>query len=742
MKKTKAAVKRRKRRELKRLRASLAGLVHFDTSATLTCQPGEEDKNPTFEMVAYTGGKMRPGGLGQDVIVEVSGIAADTQVPILLDHERPIGHASAVSFHSPKVLASGEFSIEGDDTTKVVRSAGRGFPWRSSMGMTVQERSYVRKGDSVVANGQQQEGPFVHVTKSTLREISVLAIPADSNTSTSVAASLTEETDMGFKEWLSARGFDLDGLSRESLDYLKAEFESYEGKPDEEDELNDEKVTATVGDTFKMELETLRGQLAAERTRVSKIDAICAKAGHPKLKVGEEEVLLASYAIQEDWTVEQTELKAELEQMRAERIQGPAFHFPENDPVEMGGEVLEANLCLRAGLQESVRARVGDDELGKPIFKEVQILDYPDKVLEAASSRKLKGYGLKALIADYLRARGYSAHFTRIGDTEIRAMLQYAKMDIQATSGLSTVSLPGILSNVANKTMLAAYAAVPDVLSQITNSRDMPDFKEAPAYRLTGKGVFEPLGPAGEIVHGELVETKYKDQVGTYAKMFGLSRTIMRNDDLSAFLQIPQLLGRMAALALQKLGFGLYLNNTGTFFNQAAVGFVQPNEYTGATTALSIDSLTVAERAMEERTDADGEPIGITGQSLLVPPALKTRATQIMRASGVNEFADPLAMSPNNNPHAGKWSVLSTPFLTNGKVTTALTASQRNTMWSLLANPADVPFMTISYLEGARSPTIETSEADFNQLAMLFRGFWDIGVQFKDPNGAIRMLGQ
>ncbi len=58
---------------------------------------------------------------------------------------------------------------------------------------------------------------------------------------------------------------------------------------------------------------------------------------------------------------------------------------------------------------------------------------------------------------------------------------------MQASGGFSTISLAGILSNVANKTMLASFESVENVLGQIAGQADANDFKQVTSYRMTGK---------------------------------------------------------------------------------------------------------------------------------------------------------------------------------------------------------------------------------------------------------------
>lgn len=84
---------------------------------------------------------------------------------------------------------------------------------------------------------------------------------------------------------------------------------------------------------------------------------------------------------------------------------------------------------------------------------------------------------------------------------------------------------------------------------------------------MTGQGIFEKVGPDGELKHAQLSEESYSNQIDTYGKIISLTRRMIINDDLSAFLQIPRILGRESALAVESAVFTLLLSNPSNFFN-------------------------------------------------------------------------------------------------------------------------------------------------------------------------------
>ena len=62
--------------------------------------------------------------------------------------------------------------------------------------------------------------------------------------------------------------------------------------------------------------------------------------------------------------------------------------------------------------------------------------------------------------------------------------------------------------------------------------------------------------------------------------------------------------------------------------------------------------------------------------------------------------------------------------------------------WYLLAEPVDLPVIEMAFLNGQESPTIETAEADFNQLGIKMRGYHDFGVALQYPRGGLKAKGE
>jgi len=652
-----------------------------------------------FSMVAYTGGPMALAAWPHPVVVDLSGLQVSARSrPILKDHNPSliVGHTDAVNVQGSSLTVAGVISGAGAVAREIVESSSNGFPWQASLGAVAQRVEFVPKGRTAQANGREFEGPVHIARKSVLGEISFVALGADDNTTAAVAASqagAVKEDDMEFTDWVEAKGFDAESLSDAQRASLQAMYDAVQKVGDDPAPAPDDADSNPVAN--------LRAELAAETKRASEIRRICAVGG------GKHHDLEAK-AISEGWDTTRTE----LEVLRAER---PAISGVRRDGQQPTARALEAALCLSAGIAES--------DVGAW---------YDERTMEAALSNRLRGAGLHTLFSTVIQAGGGHVRQGLADNEFIRAAFEASGRLVQASGGFSSISLPGILSNVANKSMLAAYQAVESAVGFFCADTDVTDFKEVTRYRLTGNGVFEKVGPDGELKHATLSEESYTNKVETYGRMFALTRHMIINDDLGAFLQIPRLIGRMSALKREEAVFELLLSNPSNFFSAGNNNFIS-----GLDTALSINALTQAEQTFMDQTDSDGKPILLSPSVLLVPTSLKVTAQQLMTETRVNETTDTNKAKPASNPHAGKWRPVASPYL-NAQGITGGSAKA----WYLFSNPADVAAIEIAYLRGRRVPVIESGETDFNTLGMQWRGYFDFGVAMQDHRAAVKSKGE
>ena len=434
-----------------------------------------------------------------------------------------------------------------------------------------------------------------------------------------------------------------------------------------------------------------------ERARVKAIREIC----------GEDYAEIGTKAIDEGTSVDAVKDEV-LKAVRESRPQAPAAIV--RDPV--GGEVkakaIEAAACMAGG-----------------VAAETLVKEYGEKVVEEAG--KMKAFDLGVMISETAKLAGYEGE-TRT-KTHAPEMLRHIFSPMQ--KGFSTLSLPGIFSNVANKVGLAAFNAVESGWRSIAKTRNVTDFKTVTSYRLTGDNRMTRIAPDGEIPHGGFGEESFTNKAETYGRMLSITRQDIINDDLDALTAAPQMLFRGAALELNRIFWSIFMDN-GTFFTGARGNFAD-----GTATALSVDSLTAAETLFLNQTDADGYPLGVEPAILVVPNALQVHANHLMASTFLNETTTADTPAPGSNPHAGKYQVVRSSYLSNANI-----SGNSAVKWYLLANPMDMAVIEAAFLNGQQTPTIEQAEANFNTLGIQMRGYFDFGVALQDYRGGVAMKGE
>ena len=679
---------------------------------------------PKVVGVAYSGGKMSLPGWRHPVVVDLAGMEIPESVPLLTNHENKtdsrIGLISA-AVRNNVLEITGEIVSDSKDAADIIAQGKAGADWQLSIGADVKECELVKGSREV--NGQEVEGPFYHIKKSTLREVSVVAVGADAHTNMKVNAKFNlvnqEGEAMNNKsetKSVSAVSAPNDAAPPEKKPEPEqkpgnpankaGEPTNKTGEPEKKPDNAEKKpgqaaaeatppaIQASAGDVAATAREAAQNAVKAERERISAIQAIC-DGEFPEIE---------REAIAGGWTPEVVTKKV-LETIRAERPAANVNISVKTAPE--GGELrktIEAAMCLRVG--------VSADQLEK---------SYGARTVEAGMAEM--DMPLKQLLIECMKLDGIP--YSRGFDNEtIRA-------------AFSSVSLPGILSNVANKKLLQSYEAQPIIAMKLCSTGDLNDFKENDRFRLTDVGDLLPIAADGEIKDGGLIEESAKNQLDTYGKKFCLTRKMIINDDLGAFMKVPTAMGNRAARLIDQLFFSRLLSNPAQADGKALFSTNHKNLLSGASSALSSDSLKKAIQLFLDQVDADGQPISVEPKYLLVPTALKHLAIELTQGATLIMSGTDNAVRPALNVLSDEnLQVISSPYLGNSAY-----EGSSQTGWYLFGDPKTVDTWEIGFLKGKRTPTVERGETDFNTLGLWFRVYFDLGVREQDHRGMVKANG-
>ena len=642
-----------------------------------------QDGKHKVKGLAYSGGKMRLFGWSRPVVVDLSGMNIPGDVPLLTDHtnytEGRIGVVTATLTESGLEI-TGEIVAGSDVAENIITQGKAGADWQLSIGAEVEAAELVQEGKRVV-NGIEHEAPFYHVTKSTLREVSVVAVGADKATHMKVTAKLELKGNSIMEP--------KDTHKTATPSAVEAAAEPANPVTSEPAATVEAAAPGTPVDVKAVAAEAVK----VERERVAMIKAVC----------NGEFAEIEAQAIAEGWDRNQVN-ETVLAAFRKKQPVADVNVTIKKDK-SMNAKHIEAALSLRAGID--------GDSLSKSMGEET---------VEAAA--KDADMPLAGILAECMKLEGMSVPRS-FDNAAIKA-------------AFSTVSLPGILSNVAQKKLLQAYHAQPIIATKLCTTADLSDFKENQRYRLTDIGDLKPVGADGEIKDGGVAEEAAVNQLDTYAKKFCLTRKMIINDDLGAFLKVPTAMGNRAARLVDQLFFKRLMANPTMTDGKTLFCAPHKNQLTGANSALSADSLKKAIQLFLNQTDRDGQPINVEPSILLVPTALKFLAQELTqgRALIMSGGAENTVRPAINVLADEGLSVVSSPYLSNSKYDGASDAS-----WYLFGKPGTVDTFEIGYLKGKRTPTVERGDLDFNVLGIWFRVFFDVGIREQDHRGMVRAVG-
>ncbi|MGN6728194.1 MAG: phage major capsid protein, partial [Tepidisphaeraceae bacterium] len=570
-----------------------AKLAAPSAAAAAGSAPSASPASRRFEMIGYTGGMLNVSGWNVPVVIDLTGLdVGSSSRPILVDHDASldsiIGQTKTITKNAGKLQVTGNVYPNSPRAQRIADLNDAGFKFQASVGAVVGRRESVPAGSSVKVNGQTFTGPLVVARTSSLKEISFVALGADDQTSAQILSS-------------------------------RKPMNGNEATPIDQTTTSTPAGTAAVIQAARLP--------DGEAEEMARIDAIA--AAHEQFG-GKYPDIMAT-ALKENWSPSRFKIK--LYEVGSPRINA----YGRNDPAEAkatrrpgAADHVEAAMLLASGLNEKFVAK-----------------EYGEQTVDAVSSSKFANSGIHAAMRFVLRQAGESGDFGRVTPDVIRATFHAGNV-IQA-DGFSSISLPGILSNVANKFVMSGYLGVKTTWPQFCGIRELKDFKPATLYRMTGLGKFQKVGPDGELKHITLGEEAFPLQADTDGAMIALTRQMIMNDDLGMLQGLAQPLGRMAAISVERNVFTLLLSNPSNFFSEA-----NGNLLDGADSALGIDGLTAGETAFLNQVDKNGDPTLVQPQFVLVPTALSTTAASLLRSVELRDTGSNKKYG-TTNPHAGRF---------------------------------------------------------------------------------------
>lgn len=328
-------------------------------------------------------------------------------------------------------------------------------------------------------------------------------------------------------------------------------------------------------------------------------------------------------------------------------------------------------------------------------------------------ARQYRGYTLLEMTRQYLESRGVNT-------------LGMSKTELVQRGFHSTSDFPLLFSNLAGKSLDAAYQEEPHTWRPLARQRNLPDFKNASDLVVAGNLTPELLLEGGEYKSGTLVEGQHQWRLATYARSVRLTRQAIINDDLSAMERVPEMLGRGFRRLESDLVWALITGNAITSVDGLAL-FAAGHNNTG-TGAIATAGWNAARKAMRKQRDLAGTTINLAPQYMLVPTDLEATAMQFLYPTGFM----PTARTGDNG------SVTAQTLGVQLIVEPRLDGSA--TQWYAAVAPGAIEGIVYGYLAGEEGPTITTTE-ERNPDGVELLARFDFGCAVKDFRFIYRSSG-
>lgn len=288
------------------------------------------------------------------------------------------------------------------------------------------------------------------------------------------------------------------------------------------------------------------------------------------------------------------------------------------------------------------------------------------------------------------------------------------------SGGMHTVSdLPTLLSAAGRRVLADRYEAAASPLKALARKRTAQDFRSISVARLSEFPSLEKVSEHGEITRGSVAEAKETFRVETFARIFGISRQALLNDDLGAFADSLAAFGRAAADTEANLLADLLTANAGAgavMDDGVALFHADHKNRAASGAALSVTSMGAARQALRDCKGLDGTTVlNLSPRHLLVGSDLETLAEQFLGTLYPAQASDAV-------PEGLRLNLLVDPRM-NGLG------------FRVFADAAAAEVLSYAYLNGSEGPQIEQRDG-WDVLGLEIRAVLDFGCGITGWRGA------
>jgi hypothetical protein len=324
---------------------------------------------------------------------------------------------------------------------------------------------------------------------------------------------------------------------------------------------------------------------------------------------------------------------------------------------------------------------------------------------EDASTQAIYG-GEGVNLSARRKRRGPDPHYQRdlleVANLYAKVLQGNRRASVDFAEVMSTSDFAILFADIVDRQMLARYASAPIQWDRIARRGRVRDFRTVKRFTLDGaEATLDEVKQLAPYKAAALTDAKYEYAVKKYGRRLPQSWETQVNDDLDAFRDNPDRLAGAARRSEERFATDLYAGTTGpdtTFFASGNSNIVTGNP------VLSIAGLQTAYQVLAAQLDTDGNPIFVEAVTLVVPPALKVTANNILNAIQIETVEQ--GGTANQRLIAQNWMKNDVSLLVNPWLP-IISTTNGNTSWYLFASPGvGRPAMEVGFLTGHEQPEL------------------------------------
>jgi hypothetical protein len=276
---------------------------------------------------------------------------------------------------------------------------------------------------------------------------------------------------------------------------------------------------------------------------------------------------------------------------------------------------------------------------------------------------------------------------------------------------MSTSDFPMLFADSLDRQLYGAYQATVPTWRNYARAAVVNDFREVKRFATSGvRGLLKKVGELGEHERRAMTEAEYRYAVDKYEAGFALSWEAMINDDLNAFMRLPQDLSDSAVDSEEHFVTSLFCDASGPNATYYTGG--NDNILTG-NPVLSRDALQAGITKLMKRKDANNNPIVVKAIRLVVGTGLALTAQEII------ETTEYRTVDANGNVRviSGNGVAANLGVDVNYWIDSIATTANADTSWWLFADPSGPrPALEFGRLRGFEAPALFEKIPDMRRI--------------------------